>query len=103
MSKAQMLKSAKVARAYCWADGLIEFAKVGHRLPRGVIAFAAGDEADIAARVDAAAVHSRGGKFRLVPGVVDAMDDDAAVDALVSWQSKHFSDFIPAARKGGAE
>ena len=76
--------------AWCWASGLIE---IGETEPKdaadgsGCIVFASGPAAFLKARVSTLARHGQGasaGKL-LVPGVPEAEDKIAAVDALKAW------------------
>ncbi len=76
--------------AWCWASGLIE---IGDELPAGspdgsgVIQIASGPEYALNAFLDVLAQHGKGaskGKW-LVPGVPEAPDGDAALEALEAW------------------
>ncbi|MBI0436419.1 hypothetical protein [Dickeya dianthicola] len=77
--------------AWCWASGLIE---IGDELPAdnhpsgsGVIQIATGPKCALQGFLDVVARHGKGdsaGKL-LVPGVPEAPDGDAAIDALKKW------------------
>ncbi|WP_035345561.1 MULTISPECIES: hypothetical protein [Dickeya] len=76
--------------AWCWASGLIE---IGDELPAdrldgsGAIQIATGPKYALHGFLDVVARHGKGdsaGKL-LVPGVPEASDGDAAIDALQAW------------------
>ena len=70
--------------AFAWASGLIEF---GHDVPPGALKFATGFDLQLRERVAVLARQGMGkseGKL-LVPGVPEAADDMASVDALIAW------------------
>lgn len=82
-------------RAYCFASGLIEF---GNRVPKGAIAFAHGPESILVDLVKSRARHGYqtrvidgrptkipGSDTLLVPGIPEAPDQSAALDALHAW------------------
>jgi len=68
--------------AYCWASGQIEF---GPRVPQGALAIAKGREDALRDLMCAASRHAYDGETLLVPGVPEAPDQIAAVDALKAW------------------
>lgn len=76
--------------AWCWSSGRIEF---GHAAPAanldgsGAIVFARGPKADLITVVGALARRGTGaskGMF-LVPGVPEAEDPNAQIEALIRW------------------
>lgn len=82
-------------RCYCYASGLIEF---GRTLPDGALPIASGPPKALRAFIEARARHGyqtrlvngRPTKIRrtdtlLVPGVPEAPDQGAALDALQAW------------------
>ncbi len=83
-------------RAYCYASGLIEF---GRKMPSGALPIARGPGAQLRDFIDAKARHGYktrkvrgrvtkipGTDCLLVPGVPEAPDQLAAVDALLAWR-----------------
>lgn len=91
-------------RAYCFASGHIEF---GRSVPSGALPIARGKAKALRDLIDATARHGYrtklvkgrptkipGSDHLLVPGVPEAPDQDAALDALsryVSWLNSHKS------------
>jgi hypothetical protein len=69
--------------AYCWRNGRIEF---GRTMPEGAIEVARGGAKPLRDIVDVLARHGYERGVLLVPGVPEAEDDNAAVDALARWQ-----------------
>ncbi len=82
-------------RAYCFASGLIEF---GSRIPKGALIIARGPEKELRDFIGCKARHGyrtrkvngrptkiRGSDTLLVPGVPEAGDQHAALDALHAW------------------
>lgn len=73
--------------AHVWRNGAIEIA--AGRKPRGAIklfTFNSLRAATVARRViEVSARHAYDGETLLVPGVPEAVDDDAAVTALIAW------------------
>jgi hypothetical protein len=82
-------------RAYCFASGRIEF---GKRVPKGAIPFARGEELALREYLEPLARHGYrtelvngrptkipGTETLLVPGIPEASDQHAALDALHSW------------------
>jgi DNA-directed RNA polymerase subunit RPC12/RpoP len=73
--------------AWCWASGLIEFGDE-NEVPDGAIVIARGTADRIKAVVGVLARRGYGasaGKL-LVPGVPEAENGNAAVDALIAWR-----------------
>jgi hypothetical protein len=68
-------------KAYAWRTGRIEF---GNRVPAGALPIAEGAEDFLKGVVNALARQSYIGT-PLAPGVPEAVDDDAAVDALLKF------------------
>jgi hypothetical protein len=68
--------------AYCWRTGRIDF---GQKTPRTAIGICKGEEQAVRDLMTATARHAYDGKTLLVPGVPEADDGDAAVDALIRW------------------
>lgn len=70
--------------AWAWQSGLIEFGRV---VPEGALKFATGIDTALQERVGVLARHGQGksdGKL-LVPGIPEAEDEQAQVDALIAW------------------
>lgn len=77
--------------AFCWRNGVIEIGKEAD-VPEGAIVFARGSKRLLA---DICEVRSRlayDGVTLLVPGIPEAEDDDAALDALEDWVSWAFQE-----------
>lgn len=68
--------------AYARASGLIEF---GKSCPDGALPVLVGDSKKVRSAVIALARHSRTNDDLLVPGVPEAADQDAAVQALSTF------------------
>jgi hypothetical protein len=68
--------------AYCWSTGLIEF---GDERPKGALPIAKGREEALRNLICATSRHAYDGESLLVPGVPEAKDGFAAVDALMKW------------------
>ncbi len=78
------------AKAYCWPNGLIEFAEASEVLPEGVIVFAAHEDMGLlVGRVRTRARHAYGGTL-LIPGVPEADGPDHAALALVMFATRVF-------------
>jgi hypothetical protein len=84
-----------VIRAFCFASGHIEF---GKRVPKGAIPFARGEEQALRDYIEPLARHGYrtelvkgrptkipGTETLLVPGIPEALDQWAALDALNAW------------------
>ena len=69
-------------RAYCFASGQIEF---GRRVPDGALPIARGPSKKLRDFVEARARHAYDGVTLLVPGVPEAPDQAAGLDALHRW------------------
>lgn len=70
--------------AWAWQSGLIE---VGRVVPEGALMFATGIETALQERLCVLARHGQGksdGKL-LVPGIPEAEDEDAQIDAFITW------------------
>lgn len=65
--------------AYCWSTGRIDF---GYELPEGAIAIAEGDEATVRDEIEVTARLAYDNKTLLVPGVPEAPDQRAGLEAL---------------------
>lgn len=72
------------AFAWCWQSGLID---IGEAAPEGALLFAAGPRRALEEQITAAARHGTGKSkgLLLVPGVPEARNPDAAVEALISF------------------
>lgn len=73
--------------AWCWASGLIEIGDVSPAEDSGAILIASGPKYALKDFIDVVARHGKGasdGKL-LVPGVPEAADGDAAIEALETW------------------
>jgi hypothetical protein len=71
---------AKKLIAFCWASGQIGF--TDRRPPIGTLPISRGPARKLRARISARARHAYDGKTLLVPGIPEAQDDDARIDAL---------------------
>lgn len=76
--------SEEVATAYCWQSGRID---VGDEVPEGAIAVATGPRRALQEKLEIYARHGQGKSkgVLLVPGVPEADEGDAKVDALSAW------------------
>lgn len=75
-------------KAYCWADGVIEF---GRNVPEGALLMAEGPAKTLRELISATARHAYDGETLLVPGIPEAKDQSEAGDALgahLEWISK---------------
>ena len=68
--------------AFCFASGEIAF---GPRVPKGALAIAKGREDVLRDLICAAARHAYDNVTLLVPGIPEAPNQIAAVDALMDW------------------
>lgn len=68
--------------AYAWATGRIDF---GQRMPSGALPIAKGPARKLRGVIAATARLSYDGKVWLVPGVPEAPNENAAVDALIAY------------------
>lgn len=84
------LRGATTHRLWCWRDGRVEFGQ--RRTPQGAIrlaTFRTNFSAFVADKiVSALARHAHDGHTLLVPGVPEAANDDAALDALCDWRQR---------------
>lgn len=69
-------------RAYCYASGLIEF---GRHVPEGALPIARGPARKLRDFIDAVSRHAYDGETLLVPGVPEAPDQSAGLNALQAW------------------
>ena len=84
---------AAAASAYADARGVIGF-YTGRRAPKGVIVFARHRDLDqLKQIVSAKCRHAYDGTTLLVPGVPEAPDQDAALEALATWRDWSFQRF----------
>lgn len=70
--------------AYCYASGLIEF---GERVPDGALPVFEGEEGYVRKLIEVTARHAYDGVSLLVPGVPEAPEQMAAVDALIRFRA----------------
>jgi len=73
----------KTIYAFCWAGGQIEF---GRRIPDGALPIMRGAESIVRETMSVAARHAYDGVTLLVPGVPEAPNQMAAVDALIRFR-----------------
>lgn len=71
-------------RAWCWAGGVIEFGPI-QDMPDGALPIALGPWGAVVEAVTAQARHAYGNGCLLVPGVPEAADEFAAVDAVTAF------------------
>lgn len=74
--------------AYCFASGQIEF---GEKIPSGALPIARGPKKPLMEWLDGVSRHAYDGETLLVPGIPEAPDQSAALDALkrfTLWASK---------------
>lgn len=69
-------------RAYCWANGVIEF---GATVPEGTLEICRGPAKAVRAKISVAARLAYDNVTLLVPGVPEADTPNQAVDALIGW------------------
>lgn len=84
------------ATAYCYRSGQI---KVGPRCPEGALPLAYGPESRLRKAVSVRARHAYDGKTKLVPGVPEADNEDAAIEAarqFSGWLVKGDALLVPA-------
>lgn len=75
--------------AYCYASGQIEF---GARIPDGALPIARGRSKPLRDFICGVARHAYDGETLLVPGIPEAPDQSAALDALrafLKWIGTH--------------
>ncbi len=68
--------------ASCDRAGVIRFTR---RLPRGTVPLLRGPLRTLRNRIEPVARHAYDGKTLLVPGVPEAPNENAAMDALIRW------------------
>lgn len=71
--------------AYCYADGVILF---GARIPNGALPIADGVESDLHRAIHGSARLAYDNETWLVPGVPEADDQFAGVDALIAYRER---------------
>ena len=84
------------ATAYCFRSGQI---RVGVRCPDGALPLAYGPERRLRRAVDVRSRHAYDGRTKLVPGVPEAADEDAAMEAarqFSAWLVKGDALLVPA-------
>lgn len=69
-------------KAFAWRSGRIDF---GQRVPKGALLIVSGKAKKVRSLITATARHAYDGKTLLVPGVPEAENEDAAVDALIAF------------------
>lgn len=79
--------------AWAWRTGVIEF---GAAEPDGALPIARGPGKKLRAVVEALARHAYDGKTLLVPGIPEAANSNAAVDALLAFQAQVLRRLLPA-------
>lgn len=85
--------------AYCWSSGLIDF---GRTLPDGALPIARGPARALRPFIQVTARHGYDGKTMLVPGVPEAENESAKLDALlahVKWLAKRPPQGVVVGRK----
>lgn len=78
----------KTHYAFCYASGHIDF---GTQIPKGCLPIANGPRAKLIEFMDGVARHDYDGKTLLVPGIPEAPNDTAKLDALqrfTAWISE---------------
>lgn len=73
------------ALVFCWASGLIE---VGAHCPKGTVLLGSGPSDVLKEAISATARLSYNNRHWLVPGVPEAADEDAAVDAVTVYRDR---------------
>ena len=69
-------------KAFAWRTGRIDFAQ---RVPKGALLIASGKAKMVRSTLTALARNAYDGKTLLVPGVPEAENDAAALDALIAF------------------
>ncbi len=69
--------------AFCGRDGVIEF---GRQVPEGLLPIMRGRSREVRAIVEVCARHAYDGRTLLVPGLPEAENDEAALDALMRFR-----------------
>lgn len=75
----------KQTRAYCWASGQIGF---GERMPKGTLLIAYGPEATLRDIISGEARHAYDNVTLLVPGIPEATDANAGLEALTAFNRR---------------
>jgi hypothetical protein len=73
-----------ITYAYCFASGQIEF---GTRIPDGALPLGRGRSRIVREVIEATARRAYDGETLLVPGIPEAPDQAAALDALLAFRS----------------
>lgn len=71
-------------RAYCWRGGVIEF---GPRIPNGALPIDRGTERSVRGRVEPLARRAHQAGVLLVPGIPEAANDVAALEAYERFKA----------------
>lgn len=82
-------------KAYTWRSGRIDF---GRKTPEGALEIVSGPAKKIKDVISATSRLAYDGVTRLVPGIPEAANDDAALDALLAYQDWIVPRFITEAR-----
>jgi len=69
-------------KAFCWAEGNIEF---GRSTPEGALEIASAPATRLRKTITTTARHSYDGKILFVPGVPEAESGREAVDAVITY------------------
>lgn len=80
----QSMEEATETIAYCWATGVIGFAATE---PEGAITIASGPDKQVRELIAGTCRLAHDNKTWLVPGVPEAADQTAAVDALIAYRN----------------
>jgi hypothetical protein len=72
-------------RAFCWANGVIEFQRAEDGLPEGTLPIAFGAETEVRGLMNALARHGFDQGTLLVPGIPEAESDDGKLAALQAF------------------
>lgn len=75
--------NSKKLTAFCWRSGLIQMAE---QAPEGALVLASGPATLLAQTIDSIGRLSADNQSHLVPGVPEAVSDDAALDAVIDFQ-----------------
>lgn len=87
---AEIAADTRIAHAWAWRTGAIEIAVLTgkSRPPKGALVIAKGPVNLIDPLISGMARHTYDGSTLLVPGVPEASDDDAAWEALMTFQRR---------------
>lgn len=74
-------------RAFCWANGVIEFQRAEDGLPEGALPIAFGAETEVRGLMNALARHGhvQARRILLVPGIPEAESDADKLNALLAF------------------